>query len=277
MNLIAGSTLAYTHIFKGKHADGEWEYNYLHSSGWLTSPQTPQRKALMTHWNQVCSEERKTSQPCQHHLSWSWGGKSQTWSQFLLRITSECVLQKPRQHSLWRIWFGSCWLLGPGEPISNGQGGVSESCQSCYPTCCSCSGMVQSGIITARSKTGRLQISSRGETRGAVESCHSHPSLDLGPTWLKVFFKKAKGWPLTRQMNMNRCGVFVLLLSIAQETWQQVERELENEMQQRPSALHGWLTPGSPPDYLRVLMNLSWHRDTLGYFLHKKVAVHLHV
>lgn len=132
------------------------------------------------------------------------GGKSQTWSQFLLRITSECVLQKPRQHSLWRIWFGSCWLLGPGEPISNGQGGVSESCQSCYPTCCSCSGMVQSGIITARSKTGRLQISSRGETRGAVESCHSHPSLDLGPTWLKVFFKKAKGWPLTRQMNMNR-------------------------------------------------------------------------
>ena len=200
----------------------------------------------------------------------------------LSSLTTESVLQKPRQHSLWRIWFGSCWLLGPGGPISKGQGGASASCQSCYPTCCSCSGMVQSGIITARSKTGRLQISSTGETRGAVESCLSHLSLDLSPTWLKFFFFfffffKGKGITHDEAYEHELCGAFVLLLSISQETDSRWRGSWRMRCNKRPVAVHGWLTPGSPPDQLHVLMSQSWHRNTLGYLVHEIVAANFRV
>ena len=91
------------------------------------------------------------------------------------------------------------------------------------------------------------------------------------------FFFKGKGITHDEAYERELCGAFVLLLSISQETDSRWRGSWRMRCNKRPVAVHGWLTPGSPPDQLHVLMNQSWHRNTLGYLVHEIVAANFRV
>lgn len=125
-------------------------------------------KDFTTKWNQISNwEEEQWSSPALSELDMK---ESPTWSQ---SFYSEELLRASSKITLWKMSTATApHLIGWGQPMSRGQGGASATCQSYYPTCCSCSRMVQSGFITAHSKTGD-HTAAQGYTTWKHLSLHS--------------------------------------------------------------------------------------------------------